>query len=87
MTTSNLSKIKPSLRTKGNITGNFGRSKVKANSPLKDIGMTDVKQVKCATPDSYIRRLYEAYDKTEDVKLKEFIFSQIRDYHIKRGVW
>lgn len=87
MTTSNLSKIKPSLRTKGNITGNFGRSKPKAGSPLKEIGMTEVKQVKCATPESYIGRLYAAYDKTDDPKLKQFIFSQIRDFHIKRGVW
>jgi hypothetical protein len=81
--TSNLSKIATKFRTSGNIS----QPRRKAGSPLKDIGMTDVKQVKCATPESYIRRLYEAYDKTEDVKLKEFIFSQIRDYHIKRGVW
>lgn len=87
MTTSNLSKIKPSLRTKGNITGNFGKSKVKSGSPLKDIGMTSVTKVQCATPESYVRRLYEAYDKTDDVKLKEFIFKQIRDFHIKRGTW
>lgn len=87
MTTSNLSKIKPSLRTKGNITGNFGRAKSKAGSPLNDIGVTTVKQVKCATPESYIQRLYQAYEKTDDVKLKEFIFKQIRDFHIKRGTW
>jgi hypothetical protein len=85
--TSNLSKIKPSLRTKGNITGNFGKAKVKAGSQLNDLGQTEVKVVRCATPDQYIKRLYEAYEKTDDVKLKEFLFKEIRNYHIKRGVW
>ena len=35
--TSNLSKIKPKLRTTGNVTGNFGRPKAKAGSSLNDI--------------------------------------------------
>ena len=34
MNYSNLSKIRPKLRTTGNITGNFGKSKVKAGSAL-----------------------------------------------------
>ena len=36
--TDNINKIKPALRTKGNITGNFGKQKVKAGSPLTGIG-------------------------------------------------
>jgi hypothetical protein len=87
MTTSNLSKIKPSLRTKGNITGNFGKSRVKSGSPLKDIGVTNVKVVKCVKQEEYIKRLHVAFDETEDPKLKRFIYEQIRDFHIKRGTW
>lgn len=37
---SNLSKIKPKLRTQGNVTGNFGRPKSKAGSPLQELGIT-----------------------------------------------
>ena len=42
MTDSNLSKTKPALRTKGNITGNFGQPKVKSGSSLNDIGFGEV---------------------------------------------
>ena len=38
MTYSNLSKIRPKLRTQGNITGNFGKPKSKGGSTLNDIG-------------------------------------------------
>ena len=39
---SNLSKIRPKLRTTGNVTGNFGRPKTKAGSSLSDIGYGNV---------------------------------------------
>lgn len=39
---SNLSKIKPSLRTSGNITGNFGKPKAKAGSNMIEIGYGEV---------------------------------------------
>ena len=42
MTDSNLSRTKPALRTKGNITGNFGQPKSKAGSQLTDIGLGEV---------------------------------------------
>ena len=87
MTTSNLSKIKPKLRTQGVVSGNFGRAKVKSGSPLKDIGVTDVKVVKCTTQDDYLNRLYKAFDSTDDEKLKKFIYQQIRNIHIQRGTW
>jgi hypothetical protein len=85
--TSNLSKIKPKLRTQGVVSGNFGRAKVKSGSPLKDIGVTSVKVVKCATQDDYLNRLYKAFDSTDDEKLKKFIYQQIRNIHIQRGTW
>jgi hypothetical protein len=87
MTTSNLSKIKTSFRTKGNITGNFGVPKSKAGSPLRDIGATNAKVVKCITQDEYLNRLYIAFEKTIDPKLKNFIHQEIRKILIQRGIW
>lgn len=87
MTYSNLSKIKPKLRTQGNITGNFGRPKAKAGSTLNEIGMTETKVVKCATQEEYLNRLYTAFDNTTDPKLREFIYNEIRKIHVQRGVW
>ena len=87
MTYSNLSKIKPKLRTSGNITGNFGKSKVKAGSSLNELGVTNAKVVKCATQDEYLNRLYYAFDATDDDKLKKFIYQEIRKIHIQRGSW
>ena len=87
MTTSNLSKIKPKLRTQGVVSGNFGRAKVKSGSPLKDIGVTSAKVVKCTTQDDYLNRLYSAFDSTDDEKLKKFIYQEIRKIMIQRGEW
>ena len=42
MSSTNLSKIKPSLRTTGRVSGNFGHNKVKAGSQLNEIGMGEV---------------------------------------------
>ena len=85
--TSNLSKIKPKLRTQGVVSGNFGRAKVKANSPLRDIGVTNAKVVKCVTRDEYLTRLHLAYHKTTDEKLKQFISFEIKKIMIQRGEW
>lgn len=85
--TSNLSKIKPKLRTEGRVSGNFGANKVKAGSPLRDIGVTNAKVVKVTTQDDYLKRLYSAYESTNDTKLKKFIFTEIRKILIQRGSW
>jgi hypothetical protein len=87
MTYSNLSKIRPKLRTQGNITGNFGKSKVKAGSTLNEIGMSTKETIKCVTQDEYLNRLYYAFDNTTDEKLKQFIYTEIRNIHIQRGTW
>ena len=87
MTYSNLSKIKPKLRTQGNITGNFGKQKVKAGSTLNELGVTNAQTIKCATQDEYLNRLYYAFDNTEDKKLKQFIYTEIRNIHVQRGTW
>ena len=87
MTYSNLSKIKTKFRTKGNVTGNFGVPKVKANSPLNDIGVTNAKVVKCTTQTEYLSRLYTALDNTTDPELLKFLYQEIRSIHIQRGTW
>jgi len=84
MTYSNLSKIRPKLRTQGNITGNFGKPKSKAGSTLNDIGGDGNIG---ATQDEYLSRLYYAFDTTTDTKLQRFIYSEIRKIHIQRGTW
>lgn len=87
MTDSNLSKIKPKLRTQGVVSGNFGRAKVKAGSPMRDIGMTNAKVVKLSTQEDYLQRLHRAYVSTDDAKLKKFIFNEIKKILIQRGEW
>ena len=87
MTYSNLSKIKPKLRTTGRVSGNFGRNKVQAGSTLTEIGMSTAKTIKCMTQDEYLDRLYVAFDNTTDLKLKKFIYTEIRNIHIQRGAW
>jgi hypothetical protein len=87
MTYSNLSKIKPKLRTSGNVTGNFGRPKSKSGSPLNGIGVTNSKVVKCTTQDEYLSRLYFAFDNTTDEKLRRFIYTEIRQILIQTGKW
>ncbi len=87
MTYSNLSKIKTKLRTSGNVTGNFGRPKSKAGSPLNEIGMSSKETIKCATQDDYLNRLYYAFDNTTDTKLRQFLYQEIRKIHVQRGTW
>ena len=87
MTYSNLSKIKTKFRTKGNVTGNFGRNKVSSGSPLNDIGVTNSKVVKCTTKTEYLSRLYYAFDNTTDTELRKFLYQQIRSIHIQNNTW
>ena len=87
MTTSNLSKIKPKLRTQGVVSGNFGRAKVKSGSPLRDIGVTSAKVVNVVKQEDYLKRLYAAYETTNDTKLKSFIYNEIRKILIQKGEW
>jgi hypothetical protein len=84
---SNLSKIRPKLRTSGRVSGNFGKNKVKSGSPLNEIGMTTKDSIKCATQDEYLTRLYTAFDNTTDPKLKNFLYTEIRKIHVQRGTW
>jgi len=84
MTYSNLSKIRPKLRTSGRVSGNFGKSKVVAGSSLNDIGGDGNIG---ATQNEYLNRLYYAFDNTAEPKLRQFLYQEIRKIHIQRGSW
>ena len=84
--TSNLSKIKPKLRTQGIITGNFGKSKVKAGYNT-ELGVTSKDNIQITTQDEYLNRMYAAMDTTTDPKVKQFCYNEIKKIMIQRGVW
>lgn len=87
MTSSNLSKIKPKLRTTGRVSGNFGKNKVKAGSSMKDIGVTNATNLKMTTQEEYLQRLRDAYGTTENPRLREFIYMEMRKILVQRGQW
>ena len=83
---SNLSKIKPQFRTRGNVTGNFGMPKVKgANN--NNLGETAADSITITHPDDYLARMYAAFDKTDDPHMQQFIYQEIRKILIQRGLW
>ena len=84
--TSNLSKIKPKFRTQGRVSGNFGRNKVKAGAN-SSLGFTDAEVIHCVTQDEYLNRLYEAFNKADNDRLKQFCYTQIRNILIQRNIW
>jgi len=81
MTSSNLSKIKPKLRTQGNVTGNFGRPKSRAGSQLSDIGNSKKDVINITTRKEYINRMITAYHNTDDDKLKSFCYHELHRLH------
>jgi hypothetical protein len=83
MTESNLSKIKPQLRTTGNITGNFGRPKTKAGSSLNDLQAGNIG----ITQDEYLQRLYIALDQATSTRQYQFCYNEIKRILIQRGLW
>ena len=85
--TSNLSKIKPKLRTQGNVTGNFGRPKTKAGSPISGLGVTKAKVINVTTQDDYLAKMYKLWDIATDDKMKQFAYTEIRKIMIQRGQW
>lgn len=67
--------------------GNFGHTKVKARSTLKEIGMTDAEVVNITPVGEYNRRLIQAYHKTDNPKLRAFIIESLKDHHRKVGTF
>ena len=80
MTHSNLSKIKPKLRT----TGNISQPRRKAGSTLNDLGGNGNIG---ASQDEYLGRLYSAFDSTSNKQLRQFAFIEIRKILIQRNLW
>ena len=79
--------MRPTVHRKAeNLNGNFGASRIQAGSRLNDIGVTNAEVVNITRPDDYTRRLLEALDKTEDPRLKSFIYNELRTDCIKRGI-
>ena len=56
LTTSNLSKIKPKLRTEGRVSGNFGRNKVRAGSQIADLGVTKAENISITPRGKYVEK-------------------------------
>jgi peptidoglycan hydrolase-like protein with peptidoglycan-binding domain len=78
--TSNLSKIKPKLRTSGTVS----QPRRKAGSSLNDLGGNGNIGI---TQQEYLNRLHYAFDNTTDPKLRQFLYQEIRKIHIQRGTW
>ena len=87
MTASNLSKIKPKFRTQGRVSGNFGKNKVKAGSPITGIGVTNAKVVNITTTNEYLTKMYYVLDNATDSKMKQFAYDEIKKILIQRGEW
>ena len=81
--TSNLSKISTKFRTSGAVS----QPRRKAGSTLNDIGITKTKVVKIVNKNEYLDRLYLAYESTNDIKLKKFIYQEIKKILIQQGLW
>lgn len=87
MMNSNLSKIKPKLRTTGQVTGNFGRPKVRTNGN-SDLGYTTKENINMLTSkEDYIEKMYQILDTTGDQKIRNFAYSEIKKYMIQTGRW
>jgi hypothetical protein len=86
MTYSNLSKIKPKFRTEGQITGNWGKSKVRTNGN-SELGLTTKENISITRKSEYINRMYQVLDTTTDRKIQEFAYTEIRKYLIQTNQW
>ena len=49
--------------------------------------MTNAEIRRLATKDEYLNRMFTAFDTTDDPKLKDFCFKEIRTILIQKGVW
>jgi hypothetical protein len=87
MTASNLSKIKPKLRTEGRVSGNFGAPKRTKEAYNTGIGVTNTKVVNITTTNEYLTKMYYVLDNATDSKMKQFAYNEIKSILIKQGKW
>jgi len=80
MENSNLSKIKPKLRTEGTVSGNFGRPKVKGKPGELDLTAEILNKENLRIPnrDDGFTRLVDAYNKTTDSRLKATLWDMLK---------
>lgn len=73
-------------RMKGAVTGNFGKAKVKSRPGTYEISNYSMnkKRMNIPRPDDAIQRYMEAYNNTEDQRLKDSLMVMIRDHYNKR---
>jgi hypothetical protein len=81
--TDNINKIPTAFRTKGNITGNFNKPKVKAGSSLNDIGDGEVGSL--PTKLSYTMRLVSALPLLDD-RSRPGIIEQLKHLCATQGL-
>ena len=77
MSSSNLSKIQPKLRTQGNVTGNFGRPKTKAGSQMSDIGNGEVGSM--PTKSDWLTQMIHIYPRMS-VQWRRNMLPQLRSF-------
>jgi len=87
MTNSNLSKIKPKLRTEGRLSGNFGAPKRTKEAYNTGIGVTNAKVVNITTTNDYLTKMYYVLDNATDSKMKQFAYNEIKKILVQRGEW
>ena len=54
---------------------------------MSDIGVTNKEFINIVTQDEYLQRMYDAFEKADTPRLREFCYKQIRQILIQRGVW
>jgi hypothetical protein len=87
MTDSNLSKIRPKLRTEGRLSGNFGAPKRTKEAYNTGIGVTNAKVVNITTTNDYLTKMYYVLDNATDSKMKQFAYNEIKKILVQQGKW
>jgi hypothetical protein len=80
MENTNLSKIKPQLRTTGAVTGNFGAQKIKVRPGTLDLTKEILTRDNLRIPDrdDAFERLVQAYNTTTDERLKRGLWEMLK---------
>ena len=79
--TSNLSKIKTKFRTEGQITGNWGKPKVRTNGNT-DLGLSSKDVINVTKRSDYIDRMIKLFYDTEDKKMKHFAYTELHRLNV-----
>ena len=76
----NINRIKPKLRTEGQVTGNFGRPKVQAKRDTLDLTKEILTKDNLRIPnrDDAYERLVEAYNTTTDARLQRGLWDMLK---------